>query len=309
MKPHDLKRYLEYGFEAHSFAPAFVGGSVTDEALEAARKIRGTGRRPAIVIHGVMPRCGTVYVGELLRLHPDLCAYPRQLWELPFLPLAGDLQALQRTFFRVYEQNRGKIGQDDFLPLFGAALVGYLHTAVPAQQRILLKVPSVQYLSQFFDVFAHEHLLVLVRDGRDLVESTLRTWPRLQFWQVCMRWNRAARMVLAVHEHLANAKPTGYWLARYEDALDAPEAFVHEACRRFGLGEERYPFDQISGIPVQGSSFLAKGGKVSWVPVQRTQDFRPLGYWRKWSALRKWLFKRLAGQSLLALGYCEDLTW
>jgi protein-tyrosine sulfotransferase len=256
-----------------------------------------------------MPRSGTVYAGELLKLHPDVWAYPRQLWEFPFLQVSGDLPGLQREFFRVYEQNVGKIGERDFLPLFGAALVGYLHAAVPVQQRILLKVPSVQHLSQFFDVFPHEHLLVLIRDGRDLVESTLRTWPWLQFWQVCVRWNRAARMVLAMHEHLANAKPTGYWLARYEDAVNAPQVFVREACRRFGLDEERYPFDQIDGIPVQGSSILAQDGKVTWEPVERTEDFRPLGYWQAWSALRKWLFKALAGQSLLALGYCEDLTW
>ena len=36
-------------------------------------------------------------------------------------------------------------------------------------------------IQQFYDVFPHEQLLVLVRDGRDLLQSTLKTWPQLRF--------------------------------------------------------------------------------------------------------------------------------
>jgi hypothetical protein len=245
----------------------------------------------------------------LLRLHPDLHAYPFELWEVPFLQLAGDLVKLQEKFFRIYEQNRGKIGEEDFLPLFGASVIGYLYTAVPSGQRMLLKVPSVRYLSRFPVMFPYEHLLVLVRDGRDLVESTLRTWPQMNFVQVCLHWNRAARMVLGANQHLANTRPTGYWLARFEDAIADPAAFVREACARFELDVSRYPFDRISGIPVQGSSTLTRKGQVRWEAVQRPEDFSPTGYWQNWNPLKKWLFDRIAGRSLLELGYGNDEGW
>jgi len=308
MRLYDLKKYVDYTFESKSFVPAFVPGKVSEPALQTAQAIRGLGRPPAIIIHGIMPRSGTVYVGELLRLHPDLFAYPYELWEMPFLQLTDDVLKLQHKFFLTYEQNMGKIGEQDFLPLFGASLIAFLHHQVPQQQHLLFKVPSVQYLSRFYSMFPHENLLVLVRDGRDLVQSTLRTWPQLRFSQVCRRWNRAAQMVLGVHEQMSASETAGYWLARYEDALGDPAAFVREACRRFGLDEHRYPYDQIATIPVRGSSALSEG-KVTWDATAKPKDFRPTEYWRKWSASRKWLFKRIAGQSLMALGYCENLTW
>jgi protein-tyrosine sulfotransferase len=308
MRLHDLKKYLDYTLENKSFAPMF-SVKVSDAALQAARSIRGSNLNPALIVHGMMPRSGTVYIGELLRLHPSLYAYPYQLWEVPFLQLAGEVLELQERFFSIYEQNRGKIGEHDFLPLFGASLISYLHTAVPSGQRILLKVPSVQYLSCFGAMFPGEQLLVLVRDGRDVVHSTLRTWPQLSFTQACRRWNLAARMVLEVDRHMSRTRPGQYALTRFEDAVNDPLTFVREACRRFGLEENCYPYDRIAEIPLRGSSVVSKKGEVSWEPVKRPDGFEPIGYWRRWSILKKWIFKRIAGPSLMALGYCEDLNW
>ena len=105
------------------------------------------------MIHGIMPRSGTVYAGQLLRLHPDLHAYPFQIWELPYLQHSGAVGELQDEFLWSYEQNVGKIGDQDFLPLFGSALVAYLYAGVPADKRLLMKVPNVEYLHQFYRVF------------------------------------------------------------------------------------------------------------------------------------------------------------
>jgi hypothetical protein len=169
-------------------------------------------------------------------------------------------------------------------------------------------MPSVQYLSHFFSMFPHENLLILVRDGRDVVHSTLRTWPKLNFVQVCLRWNRSARIILTTLEKLKSSDQKGYWMVKYEDTLRQPEAFVREACRHFGLDESRYPYDQIGQIRVIGSSKLAKG-KVTWRFLERPKDFKPVGYWQKWSPVKRLAFKAIAGRSLVRLGYCEDLKW
>jgi hypothetical protein len=108
---------------------------------------------------------------------------------------------------------------------------------------------------------------------------------------------------------MSQAEPHGYWLARYEDALVDPPGFAREACRRFGLDESRFPYDLIDTIPVLGSSALSEQGKVQWRARERPQDFRPTGYWKEWSATKKWIFKRIAGQSLMDLGYCDDANW
>jgi protein-tyrosine sulfotransferase len=303
----DIAKFLRYGLERRSFSPSSSTAQISRQAFDAARAIRGGDRRPAIVIHGLLPRCGTVYVGELLRLHPELHAYPNEIWEFPFLLHTPRVLRLEEEFLWTYEQNREKIGEQDFLPLFGSALIGYLYQGVPPGRRMLLKVPSVQHLDYFYQAFPHEQLLVLVRDGRDVVQSTLKTWPQLRFWMVCLRWRRAARMALACDERFRGRE--GYWLGRFEDAVQEPEAFVREVCQRFRLDETRFPYERIASIPVHGSSTTQVGGKVTWSPVARGGGFRPVGRWMTWSRYHKWLFKCIAGRELVQLGYCEDLSW
>jgi len=305
---HDVRKYIRYIFDSKSFRPSFNAGAISDQALQTAQLIRGRERGPAIIVHGIMPRSGTVYVGELLRLHPDLYAYPNHIWELPFLQQTGDILNLQKKFLLAYEQNMGKIGDQDFLPLFGASLVAYLHASVPRGKRMLLKIPSVQYLSHFYLVFPYEHIMVLIRDGRDVVHSTLKTWPQLRFSMVCRRWRRAANMVLAFDERYG-LREQGYSLARFEDAVRDPAAFVRTACQRFGLDESRYPFELLDTISVHGSSTLREQEGGVWKMVAKPEGFQPIGHWQQWSAMRKRFFKMIAGQPLMGLGYCEDLNW
>lgn len=303
-------KYIDYVFDIRSFSPHFNGNHspVSEHALQTAQIIRGSERAPAIIMHGIMPRSGTVYVGNLLRLHPDLySSYPNELWEVPFLQLSHNIVEVQKRFLSAYEPNEGKLGENDFLLLFGSSFIAYLYSFVPQQQRMLVKVPSVQYLHYFFTAFPFEHLLVLVRDGRDVVNSTLKTWPRLGFSNACRRWNRSAKMVLKFHAYYASKE--NYWLVRFEDVMREPASFVKEACKRVGLNEKRFPYEKIDTIPVRGSSALRSQEKVSWDAMQKPKDFNPVGRWQQWPTRKKRIFKRIAGQSLLDLGYCENLDW
>ena len=305
---NNLKKYLIYIFDKRSFNPEPGGAEMSNRALEAARSIRGAERPPSLIIHGVMPRSGTVYVGELLRLHPDLYAYPNEIWEFPLLQLTAEILRLEKEFLLAYEQNMSKVGEHDFLPLFGSSLIAYLYSFLPPEGRMLLKVPGVQYLTYFFSMFPGENLLLLIRDGRDVVHSTLKTWPQLRFSMVCRRWQRAAEMVLRFHAiHTGRGK--GYWLARFEDAVQDPTAFVQEACEQFGLDAQRFPFEKIESILIHGSSSLPVRGKVVWDHIERPKDFSPIGHWQGWSSGKKRIFKRIAGQALIDLGYCEDQDW
>lgn len=302
----DFKKYVKYLFDSQGFAPVSRVADPSAHALRTAGLIRGSVREPAIIIHGVMKRSGTVYSGELLGLHLDLCPYPNEVWEIPFLPLTGDILKMQQEFFFVYESNVGKIGEHDFLPLFGSALVAYLYAFVPEGQRMLLKMPGVQYLDYFYSVFPYENLLLLVRDGRDVVTSTVRTWPQIRFTHACRRWRRSADQILRFQER-HSGRP-GYWLARFEDAVLDPTTFVREVCRRFDLDENRYPHELSKALPVHGSSELKEQGKlVGFVP--KPENFDPIGRWQEWPAGKRRTFKRIAGQALLDLGYCQDLEW
>jgi hypothetical protein len=305
---NNVRKYIAYVFDTRSFRYTDVLPPVSGEVARTTASSSVTGAGPALIIHGIMPRAGTVYVGQLMRLHPDLYALPRDLWELPLLQLSKDVLHLQRKFLRIYEQNADKMASADFLEIVGAGMLAYLREETPMDKRILFKVPSVQYLHYFWTMYPNQQLMLLTRDGRDVVDSTVRTWPQISFPMACLRWKRAANMVYQFHEHHIDLH-TGYWLARFEDAVQDPETFIREACHRFALDVARYPFEQIKDIRIRGSSRLSQQGRVTWNPKEKPAGFAPIGHWQNWPPHRKWLFKWIAGDMLVKLGYCKDLTW
>jgi len=301
---NNIRKYYRYVFKTDDFAPRTQRGEISQHAFQTAKVIRGENRPPSIIVHGIMKRSGTVFTGELLGLHPDIHQHPNLIWETPFLALTGDIKKLQKDFFLLYQQNIGKIGENDFLPLFGSSFIAYLYAMIPEDKRMLLKVPGVEYLDYFYDVFPNENLLLLTRDGRDLVASTIKTWPQLRFVDVCRRWANSANIMLRFVETYKN-RP-GYCLARYEDAVNNPEAFVREACEKFSLDPDTYPFEKMSNLPVIGSSTTRKQGDT-W--MKKTKAFNPIGRWQQWSSWKKMTFKRIAGEALIKLGYCDNLDW
>ena len=67
--------------------------------------IRGEDYRPAIFIHGVLPRSGTNYLRDLFARHPDINAFPHHFAEFPLLSITDKVLQLQNDFVRVYPLN------------------------------------------------------------------------------------------------------------------------------------------------------------------------------------------------------------
>lgn len=279
---------------------------ISADALETARVIRGEQRQPVIMVHGVTQRSGTVYVGELLRLHPDLYAFPREIWEFPFLNVAEDIRRVQSRFLSLYPPNEAAMGKDDFLPVFGASFIAYLHAVAPQSQRVLLKMPDVSQLSYFPYVFPFELPLLLLRDGRDVVQSAVHTWPQVRFADACEYWNANARIMLTLERRYADR---GWRIFRFEDAAVQPNEFVRDACQYSQLDPARYPFDRIAEVSVRGSSVAPRDRRVTWDPIGKPAGFNPVGRWQNWTASQRRTFKRIAGQTLIEAGYTDDDNW
>lgn len=297
--------------ERAGFSSEFMQEDFSAEALETASQIRGDERGPAIIIQGVMPRSGTVYVGELIRLHPDVHAYPNEMWEIPFLEITGDIIKLQEHFFKAYKQNRERIGKNDFLPLFGSALTRHLFSFAPDNKRVLLKIPDVQYLNYFYKVFPKENILLLIRDGRDLVSSTMKSWPGANFKEICQLWDDSARIMLRFKNKHVDNMP-GIMFSKYEDIINSPTDFMSVFCQTFDLDTTLYPYDQIENIAVRGSSTLRQESdkkNVSWDAISKPKNFKTTGHWHNWSRKEKAIFKKIAGKTLIELGYSENLDW
>ena len=100
-----------------------------------------------------------------------------------------------------------------------------------------------------------------------------------------------------------------FWFARFEDAVKNPKDFVSSASSNFCLDASKYPWEKIDEVGVHGSSSLAGSGDVKWSAVDKPAGFRPVGHWQSWSSYRRVIFKSIAGNLLVEMGYGGEEGW
>jgi protein-tyrosine sulfotransferase len=288
--------------EPRTVVPSEV--DLSADARSVARAIRGK-YPPTIMVHGVMPRSGTRYLGQLMKLHADVCVYPRGFIELPFLNQAEAIRMIQARFLGAFAPNREGIGADDFLPLFGASFIAYVYDAVPDGQTAFLAVPDVNSLAYFAYLLPFERPLLLMRDGRDVVASMVRSWD-FPFHEACIQWNRGARIMMAQQKLHAD---DGWKIFRYEDSVNDTRRFIEEVCKYCSLDSARYPYDRLGEVPVVGSSEFKPEGRVTWEPIAKPSGFKPVGRWQGWTPKQMRIFKRIAGRTLIDAEYVSNLNW
>jgi protein-tyrosine sulfotransferase len=183
----------------------------------------------------------------------------------------------------------------------GGGLVSFLSERA-AGKRIVSKTPSVSNLDRFFALFPDAYLLILVRDGRSVVESTVKSMGDHR-GQVARRWAAAAYCILEFdRENRDHAHR--YRIVRYEDLVRDPAGKMTEILGFLGLDVERYDFSAIARLPVLGSSFTPNPeGRWKWKIAPPTGDEGFIERWRDWSRFQHERFNRIAGDALERLGY------
>lgn len=260
-------------------------------------------QRPAsIFIHGIQQRSGTNFVGDLLNLHPDIHGFPAKTWEIPLLQKVHRLVDFQDHYIERFQRNAQFIGKIDFVPLMAESLVEYLATQAPEHKTLLFKDPSVRHIALFHKAFPLDNLVLVVRDGRDVISSRLRTWPHIDFQDAVHEWDIAAQSVLTFLERHQQSDKVLF--ERYEEIAQAPEAFATRALDKFGLDKDHYPFDAVASMPLKGSSRVrGNNADVHWKEEAKPADFKASGNWCHWSQRQIRYFNKIAGDSSEALGY------
>jgi len=271
--------------------------------------IRGGNYKPAIIIHGVMPRSGTNYLASLLRFHDDIFHHPHRLWEFPLLTVTDSCQHLQRDFIRTYRRNAEVLREYEFAAVLAAGFMQHLQQLTGPDKIMLLKAPHVEFIDLFRILFPRDYLLLVLRDGRDVVTSSLKTFTkgllRKGFRDYCLEWNYGAQAIL----RLGRRKDPRTLILRYEDLFADPVSNIRSILELTGLGESGFHFDKLDTMQVIGSSELSEGGKVNWHPQHRPASFKPVGRWHDWNTRRKRQFRTIAGKALIDCGYEKDGNW
>ncbi len=144
-----------------------------------------------IFILGIMPRSGTNYLYNLLLLHPD-CGDPEPIWEDYFLHHSDILLRYVEILsdqWKLPEENK-TVQESQLCSNLGYGIISYLY-AKTAKKRLVAKTPSVYNLNNFYKFFPDAYLIIIVRDGRSVVESGRKSfgWN----YEIAMkRWAEAA---------------------------------------------------------------------------------------------------------------------
>jgi protein-tyrosine sulfotransferase len=289
---------------------------VNDPAIQSAlpriaHQIRGENHRPAIFVHGVLPRSGTNYLADAVALHPHIVQNPGELWEFPLLYMASGADALQQEFQFMFPPNRQVMHRYEMLAYLAGGWMRVLQDGA-GDRRMLFKSPHMQNLALFSALFPHDKLLILVRDGRDVLQSSLATFGyRLfgkSFSAMASEWSAATALALEFQPG-GRLASDNIQVVRYEDLVRDGRSVMEQVLRHCGLASEAFDWSQFDALPVRGSSTNNAAMAEKWRQVPRDHAFNPLGRWRAWPHARKAAFKKRAGETLIAAGYAQDLDW
>jgi len=255
-----------------------------------------------IFISGIMPRSGTNHLMDLVRLHPDVAPGRRPVMEDFFVEHSDHLFGFASGVRGSWDPLWGEFPPDieaDLIRSLGDGLTSFLWT--DRSRRLVTKSPSVKNIAFFHQLFPRATLLILIRDGRSVVQSCMDTFG-WDFDTAAHRFSEAARELLAF---LASGEEaSGHLVVRYEDLVADVRTTMMSVLDFAGLRADKFDFSAAETLPVRGSSaHLGPGRSVHWEPVTKDESFRPLERWATWDDAMLARFAWIAGRESSALGY------
>jgi protein-tyrosine sulfotransferase len=175
---------------------------------------------------------------------------------------------------------------------------------------MVLKAPHMQNIGLFDAIFPDEKLFLILRDGRDVVASSLASFSKNPFMRkgfsaLCHEWALASDAAIETAQRLKSQA----MLVRYEDLARLDPSYTESLLRHAGLNPETYPWQRLKDLPLRGSSELAIQGEVNWKQQSKPANFNPVGRWNQWPDRLKQKFRAIAGKALIQAGYESASEW
>ncbi len=249
-----------------------------------------------IFILGISQRSGTVFLYDLISQHPDCTTHPT-VWEDFFVNYLDILNNYTDAVSKRWKWREGKVEESLKVTLckyFGDGIINFLSSENSSGKRLLTKTPSIHNLHLFSKFFPNAYLLILIRDGRAVVESRVKTFN--ETYETAMyKWATAAKEIVDFDKNFKRGS-SRYLIIKYEDILNNIEGEIKKILSFLNLDIEKYDVARAMNLPVRGSStFKGKQDSIHWKPVEKTADFDPLKRWGNWSRNLHEMFNYLGG--------------
>jgi hypothetical protein len=246
----------------------------------------------------------------MLSAHPNLCSGP----EFKLLPSITDIYETMSTqmqpILEAYE-----LHHDDIRRIFSVFIASFFekYRISSSAKRIVEKTPhNVLIMPQLASIFPNSKFIHIVRDGRDTVRSLVTmNWTDLDgnpIEYVQNVENAAKYWVNVVSQGLDDANllilRNRVKLVKYEDLIYSPRetmadilTFLGEEWSESVLQHAKAPrrFEPLESSTMQVEKPLYSSSINRWA-TEFTQE-------------EKTLFKEIAGELLIHLGYEESMDW
>ena len=263
-------------------------------------------------ILGISPRSGTNFFFKLLAMHED-CYGEGPVWEDFFVECSYILKKFCNKVNTKWNPswNVGTSigGEKALLASLGEGLALYLDRQIKINgnqevKYLLSKTPSVKNLHNFFELFPNSKLIIIIRDGRSVVQSGEKTF-NWGFELACKNWNKAAEQVLSFKEN--NSNKNNFFIIKYEDLYLNMEDELKNVFDFLKLDPSVYDFEKAKDLGFIGSSEVKKSKteKMHWKEVNKSEISNPLTRFSVWSDKKHDRYNWLAGKSHSKLGYEE----
>ncbi len=254
---------------------------------------------------GIMPRCGTNFAENQLILSPD-CKSPGPIWEDFLVSNSASLGRFSKNTCHYWNPDwfggSSTDYQSNLEKSLGRGIESFLLSQLSADDDIdylISKTPTVKGIENFPRYFEDTKLIIIIRDGRAVVESGQRSFD-WDFEKSVLDWKSNAKKI----QQFMQGNPGKALLVKYEDLFISPEATIREICDYLDLDFARYPLDAMHDLPVSGSSDLkGKEGEIHWQAVKKDESFDPLKRASSWSSWKHKVFDYIASREMNAFGY------
>jgi hypothetical protein len=266
-----------------------------------------TSAQRAIFIIGIEHRSGTNFLSDLLALHADCCR-PLSIGEDFFVHHAHVLQRYATCLHESWNADwRKSASQAEIGAAIGRGLLSLLvEQADRPARHLITKTPRADRIALFPWLFPGHPLLILVRDGRSVVESAVKSFG-WSYKKATSRWCHGARKILEFNQRPPEL-PCRWLVVRYEDLVSDLSAEMHRILAFLRLDPAGYDFEAAAAMPVRGSSTLKSQGQgLHWQPVPKSNDFNPLNRAAGWTARQHRKFLIAAGPFQQLLGYSVEV--
>src|SRR5438045_526168 len=209
-----------------------------------------------IFILGMRPRTGTHFLANLLCQHPD-----RVTSAIAEDSLLNYAHLLSRYVTKTNEQWTAVAGRKHeayenlLYECIGSGLTSFLRRVRKTSdderkkkfgdavsdrttvKHLVTKSPVAENLEVFFRLFPRARMLILVRDGRAVVESATRSFGGGAEQQI-MAWRRAAEKILDFESHYQADGKHRHMIVRFEELHTRTEAAMSKILLLLGLNRE-----------------------------------------------------------------------